>query len=264
MKKVTIDQFLTWAFTQELCKVGAGNDYGPSIAGSWNMMSAVAELGTLIDRSPNGYGVIPDYMAGGDPHADAVAAGNAVKALAARGGFEIGEGWKPFPEWRDEFGLIQAEVENTVEALRLKPDALSGRHVVNLVVTYAILGRGPDWSVEQPEAQMVSVNGKPLWFVMKSAKDGFGRAYNYEADGFDRKKQRPMRGAYRKYELSAPLRGAILSRLDWQLWQSALEILHADLSGRLSSNSILPFSPDRSPWAAHRAASTMPQAIESA
>lgn len=249
MRNISIEQFLTWAFTQELCKVGSGIDYGPSIAGAWSMISEVAALGTIIDRSPNGYGVIPDYLASGDPHPDAVAAGEAVKRLADRGGFEIGDGWKPFPEWEDELGLVANEVANTVQALRLKPAALSGRHVVNLVVTCAILGRGPDWSVERPEETMVSAKGKPLWFVQRLGKDGFGRAYKYEADGFDRKKQRPMRGAYRKYQLSAPLRGAVLSRLDWQLWQDALATLRQELSVRLHSATLLPFVADRAPWA---------------
>lgn len=261
MKKVSIEQFLTWAFTQELCKVGSGIDYGPSIAGAWGKVSEMADLGTIIDRSPNGYGVIPDYMAGGDPHPDAVAAGDAVKRLAARGGFEIGDGWKPFPEWSDDLGLVAGEVASTVQALRLKPDVLGGRHVVNLVVTYAILGRGPDWTVERPEETMVSAKGKPLWFVQRSTKDGFGRSYTFETDGFDRKKQRPMRGAYRKYQLSAPLRGAILSRLDWQLWQDALETLHRELSGKLHSSTLLPFLADRAPWARSRVAT---QATENA
>lgn len=261
MKKVSIEQFLTWAFTQELCKVGSGSDYGPSIAGSWSMVSEVAALGTLIDRSPNGYGVIPDYMAGGDPHPDAVAAGEAVKKLADRGGFEIGDGWKPFPEWSDERGLIAAEVASTVQALRLKPDALGGRHVVNLVVTYAILGRGPDWTVERPGEEMISAKGKPLWYVVRSGKDGFGRSYTYETDGFDRKKQRPVRGAYRKYHLSASLRGAILSRLDWQLWQDALSTLHRELSGGLHHTTLLDFYADRAPWTRLKAS---PQVSENA
>ena len=44
------------------------------------------------------------------------------------------------------------------------------------------------------------------------------------------------------------MRGDILSRLDWQLWQDALGVLAQDLDGRLSKHAILPFFPDRQPW----------------
>lgn len=263
MKKLSIEQFLTWAFTQELCKVGSGSG-GSFVSGSsWEMVSEFFTLGTMIDRSPNHYGVIPDFVtAQTDPHPDAVVAGNAVRRLAERGGFEIGSGWSPFPEWSDDRGLIAVEVQSAVEALVLKRDALNGKHVVNLVISCAILGKGPDWHADRPDEAEVSVKGKPRWFVMLSAKDGFGRSYRYEADGYDRKKQRPVRGAYRKYALASSLRGAILSRLDWQLWQDALSTLHSELRHELKNTELLPFVPDRAPWVTQKFSSTSAQASE--
>ena len=253
MKKVTIEQLLNWAFTQELCKVGAPMaDTGHGYSAAWTMVSEVAVLGTLIDRNPNVYGVIPDFVSAmADPHPDAVRVGEAVRAMVEFGSFDYsGEGvWKPFPEWSDEYGLIAAEVASVDEMLRLKGERLNGRHVVNLVTRHAILGRGPDWTAEEPKVRMVMKSGRPAWFIAKKGRDALNRIYHFEADGFDRKKQKPMKGAYRKYELSTSIRGAILSRLDWQLWQDALEHLHADLSGRLRANDLLPFVPDRQPWA---------------
>lgn len=248
MKKMTIEAFLTWAFTAELCKIGGGGDGLTGVAGSsWSMVSDYAALGTLIDRSPNAYGVIPGFIEDGAPHPDAILAGDAVRGLAGIG-VDIPDGWHPFPDWDDEHGLVAAEVERVIGEVRLKGDRLAGRHVVALVTTSAILGRGPDWEASEPAARMVEANGKPLWFVSRASKDAFGRSYTFEADGFDRKKQRPMRGAYRKYELSGPIRGAILARLDWELWQDALAVVARRLDGRLESHLIQPFSPYRHPW----------------
>ncbi|NEI89522.1 hypothetical protein GR248_01700 [Rhizobium leguminosarum] len=266
MKKVTIEQLLSWAYSQELCKVGAPMaDTGHGFSAAWSMMSEVAALGTLIDRNPNVYGVIPDYIAAAaDPHPDAVKVGDAVRAMQEFGSFDYsGDGtWNPFPEWDDALGLIAAEVASVDETLRLKGERLNGRHVVNLVTRHAILGRGPDWTAEQPTVRMVMKSGKPAWFVAKKGRDALNKVYHYEADGFDKRKQRPMKGAYRKHELSTSIRGAILSRLDWQLWQDALHHLHSSLFGRLKSNDLLPFVPDRAPWARLAFRSTSSQAIE--
>ncbi len=54
MIKMTIENLLTWAFTQELWKVGSAGP-GPGMPGSaWDMVQSFAELGTLIDRAQAG------------------------------------------------------------------------------------------------------------------------------------------------------------------------------------------------------------------
>jgi len=248
MKTMTIEAFLTWAFTAELCKVGGGeDDFGGGGSSSWSFVTEYAALGTLIDRSPNVYGVIPGFTEDGDPHPDARVAGDVVRSLDDIG-FDVPAGWQPFPEWSDEHGLIAAEVARVVGEVRLKGERLGGYHVTQTVIRAAILGRGPDWEVKEPTTRMVEANGKPLWFISRTTRDAFGRVYAFEGDGFDRKKQRPMRGAYRKFELSSSIRGAILARLDWELWQDALAELANRLEGQLESHRIAPFYPDRHPW----------------
>ncbi|MBB4005818.1 hypothetical protein [Allorhizobium taibaishanense] len=249
MKKITIEAFLNWAFTKELCKVGSGSDGSlASIASAWGMVGSFAELGTMIDRSPNGYGVIPDFIEDGLPHSDAVRAGDAVRQLSFVA-LDIPEGWNPFPEWADDHGLIAAEVERVRAEVMIKGDRLAGRHVAALVTTCALLNRGPDWRATRPrEAMVADKDNNPRWFCQKTSKDAFGRSYTIETDGFDRRTRKPRRGAYRKYQLASSIRGAILDRMEWQQWQSALMILAADLTDLLG-HEIMPFEPDLEPWA---------------
>ncbi len=264
MKTIGITELLSWAFCQELCKIGSGGDGLTSVGSSnWSLTRDMATLGTLIDKSPNAYGVVPGFIEDGEPHADAVKVGDAVRGLA-RIGFEIPEGWMPFPEFDDPHGLIAKEVARVVAEVRLKGDRLGGRHLVSLVTGAAILGRGPDWSCTQPKARMVSMNGTPRWFILRKTTDAFGRVFEIESDGFDAVKRRPKKGAYRRYELSQPLRGAILARLDWQLWQDALSALGNDLHGRLANHQIAAFSADRQPWARLKKSAMVSEGVENA
>jgi len=249
MKKTTIEALLTWAFTKELVKIGAPDEAG---IGSHSFVSGMAEfsvLGTVVDRSPNAFGVIPSFIHEGKPHADALAVGDAVRGLANEG-FDIADGWNPVAEWADEHGLIAAAVEKLAAEQRVRSDRLSGRHIVSMVISSAVLGRGPSWLAEEPNTVMVAHMGKPAWFVLRKAKDRTGKTYEYEDNGFDQRRQRPVKGAYRKWRLDRSIRGDVLSRLDWQLWQSALELLHRRLSAskRLAEHELLTFRPIRAPW----------------
>lgn len=261
VKKVTIAALLEWAFTSELSRPRRDSNGSGALASSWRANTMMAELGTMIDRSPKRSGFLPDFMDIPEPDSDAVLAGDAVRGLARRGGFDIPGGWNPFPEWEDEHGLISAEVGREVADI-LARGAANGGQVANLVITCAIMGRGPDWEAEKPEVRTVRRSGREAWFVKRRAKDSFGRWYEYEADGRDPRKKRPCKGAYRKYELETPLRGAIVSRVEWQMWQAALAALTDELSGKLESHELLPFSADMEPWIRPMTQENIPQVIE--
>jgi len=252
MRKMTIEQILMWTYNDELPKVDAGMS-GPSAApSSWNAVGEMITLGTIVDRQPNRYGVVSSFISEGDPHPDALRVYACVNRLQDHDGFEIADGWAPFPEWTDEHGLISAEVARIVGEELGKGGRLNGRHVVNLVRNAAIIGRGPNWDVKAPRIAPLSKSNKPAWFVTRSAKDGTGRTYTYEDDGFDDRKKRPKKGAYQKFRIVDPIRGAVIARLEWQLWQSALETLHEALSHRLVEIDLQPFFPDRFPWVPKR------------
>jgi len=249
MKKITIEQLLIWAFTEELPKIGSKSEVSLSAApSSWSVMSDMIALGTMVDKGPNRYGVVSGFVYGGEPHADAIAVGDAVRGLAALDGFEIGAGWNPFPEWKDDHGLIAAEVARVVADQTGRSGRLNGRYVVSLVTSAAILKRGPSWEAQEPKVAKVGINGNDAWFIQRKAKTSTGKLYQYEDDGFNHRSRRPFKGAYQKWRLVDPLRSAIVARMDWQLWQSALEELHTRLASVLSHHDLLPFSPDRAPW----------------
>lgn len=235
MKTMSIDALLVWAFTSELCKGGA--DSGGSWVSSWAGMAELAELGALVDRSPNGYGVIADLSSDGVPHPDAVIVGEAVRGLA-RERFAIPEA-DLFPEFDDPHGLIAAETVRVRDGLRQRGDGAIGRHVVALVINAAVLGRGPDVACEPPRFRMAEKNGKPAWFVARRMRGISGDVFAYEDDGFDAKRCRPKPGAYRRWQLCEPLAGAVLSRIDWLWWREALSHVAAQLDGRLSAHRLV-------------------------
>ncbi|MGV0817135.1 hypothetical protein [Martelella sp. AMO21009] len=249
MKKMTIQQLLTWAFTEELCKTEAtGGRISPRLSSANAGLNAAGELGTIIARTPNEWGVVPTWEDGVAPDPDALIVGDAVKALTGTG-FDIPEGWQPFPEWaNDEHGLIAGEVDRVLAEERQHGVRRTGSHAFSLLVTCAVLKRGPDWYAERPKVRMVERQGKPVWFITKRQKDSFGRWHEVETDGYDRKAKRPKRGAYRKYVLSHGLRGEIQSRIDWIVWQAALQMLERELAGRLGEKQITPMRFDMSPW----------------
>lgn len=245
MKTMTTFEFLTWAFVHELGKVGAGGSGG--VASSYNAFAAMAELGTLIDRTPNAYGVIPGTIDEGDAHPDALAAGEAVKALA-RLEFDLPADFSPFPDWPDEHDLIATEVKRVTDEYRLRRQDRRAREIVTLMTSLIVRHRQPDWQADKPGVRMVLKNGNPAWFVVRERKTDLGHAYTIECDGFDQRKRRPFPGAYRKWELSESIRPAILARIDWLIWAWALENINEALTGRLKDHRLAPFSRVSPPW----------------
>lgn len=250
MRNMTIDALLTWAFTQELPKVGSVEAAGPSAApSSWSAFADVIALGTMVDHRPNQYGVVSAFVYQGEPHADALMVGDSVRRLADREGFEVPPSWDPFPGLIDATGTVRDEVHRIISDFAAgRSGKVNGRHIVSLVSACAILKRGPIWEADAPRIITVQRGGKDAWFVMRRAKTGLGNVVEYEDNGFDQRKQRPVRGAYRKYRLADPIRATVLARLEWQLWQSALCELHRDLADRLSDHQLQPFKPIWHPW----------------
>lgn len=238
MHKMTLPEFLKWAFAEELAHVAVeGGGSGGSI------MASYAALGTRIDVSGS-TGGLPDVA---NVHPDALKANEAVMMLAADD-LDLPADWAPFPDMDDPHGLIAGKVQEVVERRALRYSGDLRNNLIATFVSLAVMKREPDWTAEQPRFSLVSRGGKPAWFKAETGTDRFGRVYHYEVDGFDPKRGRARPGAYRKYEISDDFSGAVQARIDWYLWSGAMLAVAERLSAGLKSHQIRPYEVDREPW----------------
>lgn len=230
MRKIEFREFMKWAFGEELVHVATGGD--GSLA--WSRLAEMAALGTMVDTFGLGGAGLPELA---NVHPDALAANDAVMLLAAEK-FSLPDGWNPFPDMDDPHGLIALCVAEVLERRALRYSGDLNNNLIAMVISYAVMGREPDWTAEQPKFRMIEHAGKPAWFVTAKAKDGFGRTYTYETNGYIAKSGRPKQGAYRKYEMSVEFQGAVQARIDWYLWSNAIEIVFGRLSTGLKDHQI--------------------------
>lgn len=233
MKRIDIETLLTWAYRQELPKAGSGTVSGVVTQSGWGKMNDFTELLTLVD-SCNHYGCVPDYSAESEPHPDAVIVGRAVKAMADVS-FEAGEGWDVLGEVRvDGEPLSDAErADCHHRGVALALDTRPGR-MPGLIVRSAMLGKAPGWGDHGEVARrpVTGPNGAARWFRRAERTAGEGREpVVIEIDGYDRRRQRPFPGAYRKTALSPDPARLVADRLDYQAYVYGL----ADLTARLQS-----------------------------
>lgn len=252
MKTVTIEELLAWAFVQELPKGGGvdGLDNANSAwrmieASSWGKITRFAELMTMIDSGPGDRENF--WIEQGEPHADAVTVGEAVAALSSCD-VAVPAGWPALADWPDTGGLAEAAVARAVERFMLRTPVQRAGHLVSLVVGCAVLGKVPDHGAEPSRVRMVERHGRPAWFVRKRVTDDLGQVHEIETDGYNARSHRPVRGAYRRYELSMDPTGDILSRLDYQIWVAALRRLDAALASRLVAHRIAAWDRPMTPW----------------
>lgn len=251
MKTVTIEELLVWAFVHELPK-GGGADGLDNIhsawrqleASSWGKVLGYAELMTLVDRDRPSPGTWVEQSA---PHEDALEVGRAVADLA-KYDVMFPEGWNPVGDWSEQGDLTRDAVARAVERFRLRPAGKRGTSIVSLVISSAILGRVPDFSTPEPEHVMIERNGKPAWFMQRTARDAFGREYCLEVDGYNHRAKRPQRGAYYKYELQPDPLSDILGRIDYQIWVAALKVLESALANSLIDHRMTYSTLSATPW----------------
>ncbi|MCG6115089.1 MAG: hypothetical protein MEQ84_07805 [Mesorhizobium sp.] len=258
MKTVTIEELAAWAFVHELPKGGGvdGLDNANSAwrmleATSWGKINSFAELLTLVDGGRRDHENF--FIEQGAPHDDALALGDAVAGLA-RCEAVIPDGWAALSDWPDTGGLAEAAVARVVERYRLRPFRQRAASLMSLVIGTAVLSKRPDWSAPVSNVRMIERGGRPAWFVERTVKDVFGRESVIEVDGLHPRSRRPVKGAYRRYELSDDPTGDILSRLDWQLWIAAMRHLEKKLALALTGHRLAAFDERTTPWRDQEAA----------
>lgn len=247
-RKMDIETALRWAVRDELPKAKFVNvGEVAAIASSWGAIDSYAELLTKIDS--NRYGVVPDILALTPPHPDAIRLGEAVRALD---GLALGvpEGWNPIAEFGGLGGLAAAAVAKALEAETIVDRAGERRFKQRpsmLIIHHAVFGGVPDWRCEAPEAKPICENGKSKWFrivqVWASGDHGkaeFGHWRDVEVDGFNARSRRPYPQAYRKYQLEPDPHLAIVGRINYEIWRSALDLLVDELASGLDEIELTP------------------------
>lgn len=246
MKQIAIVQLLEWAYRHELTKTERpGGRIGPSMSSSWVSVDQYGLLGTVIDASINGYGVVPMFMDEGEPHPDAVLVAEAVAGLADAQ-ISIGDDWTPFPEWADTDGLVAACVA------RVRPRLLSitGEQIQAMLIARAVLGRKPDWRGDEPGRTMITKSGKPSWFIKETRRDAYGNPIVCEVEGLHPRSRRPKPGAYRRYRLTEDVAGLAEDRFRRTVWALAARHVAQEVAGRLLSHQLTAEVPTLAPWAA--------------
>lgn len=255
-----IEDLLIWTYRVELPKVPAA-PAGPARHGpGWASMSAFGKLGTVIDDRDvrNVYGVTPDRLATGGPHADALAIDRAVAELDGLH-LDVPEGWWPFADMAPADGWGEAGAKAVSDALdRLAVRGADGglRFKASpswLVRKHAMMGTVPDWEAEPIEYRQVrGANGKARWFVMHTvAQTVNGEIIGYaehEVEGWCASRRRPFPGAYHKMELAPSPVYAACDRAEYEVWQAALTALAEMLGESLDAHRVTGPKRAARPW----------------
>ncbi len=255
-----VEAAIAWAFCEELPKVPRADGPLP-MAGGWDRTGRYAELLSLVDLyGVNRYGVVPDFAADRWPSPDAIAIADAVAGLD-EAELELPEDWRPAPEL-DGFGGLGAMAVSAAWRRMTRTDG--GRQVLrirpsHLVIRAAVLGPRLDAMELCGVAERFEAhgNGEAKWFVERTVDvvvgawpDGSDRteARTVEQNGWNSRQRRPMPDAYRKTYLDPDPVPTIIARAEHEIWLSALEMVHADLTGKLETVELLPSTVPPAPW----------------
>ncbi len=253
--RLDIEALLAWAYLTELPKTERMGAFGPpGLRSAWAAVEKWrAELSLAVARD-NAYGCVPDYYAADTPHNDALLVHEAVCALDV---LEVEglDGCTPF-EPRDD--VDQSLLDRC--ALRVRDRVLTvldgkprlRNPLRNLVFHSAILGGSPEWrigdfvqDVERWDNGAVKYFKKGGYWEKGASGDvwvGFETAvalrngFRHDPDLIER----PI--------LSPDPTDEAVSRVNYELWRLALDVLAADLSGRLEKWDVVESALPHRPW----------------
>lgn len=251
---MTVDAAVRWAYREELPKARADGGW---IVQEVSMLARMASPGEAVDDAAalwclpdNRFGVVVFPSADDEPHADAVRIHDAVRALDDEA-VEFDRDWLP-GELAGLGDAAAAAVERAFDLLTLL-DATGGRVMritpAEIVRTAAILAP-PDGTMDTPVLRTVQEFGKDKWFrrVFIATETG---GFEAEVDGYNKTRQRPHPDAYRKWVLDPDPVDALVARARYQVWRSAMDVLHAELVDVLEHIALTPCEAAWAPWAQH-------------
>lgn len=236
---IDVEDAVAWAFRSELPKRGAAESNGRS------PLYSLQQLGCLIDQG-NREPRLPAAL--GDPHPDALAIEQAVRALARFSGWSI-DGVDLAPD----VGLEVDQPKALARAVR----GMSGA-----VVVHGRMGNRPRWG--RPEFACgpdIAANGKPR--VQVTVTEIHEGAFGPVAETFTEPARatrggRYPEGAYSPLAWRPAPQSIADERADYLAWWCALDQLARDLADRLATLAVLPPSAPAQPWAGERDAGKPP------
>ncbi|KTR07344.1 hypothetical protein NS365_04625 [Aureimonas ureilytica] len=238
-KPIEIRTLLAWVYGEEMPKREAfENDVrlfgGVSVpsTSAWDAISRLAILGVRVDTS----GPAPDNRALVYPDPDAVLVDEAVMRLEMAT-IAMPDGWDALGDLAEITDLELTEAER-VDAHRNGWDIAipKGDRLSAHVIRQASVDRVPAWRdhgrIER--RPKLGANGKPAWFRVVNEAGPGEPARPREVDGYNRSRQRPYKGAYRRYYLDPCPSLLVAARIEYQAWALALHQITNDVQGKLS------------------------------
>lgn len=253
--KKGVEDLLAWAYLSELPKLKTScATMGPEEAKSaWlGVERWLSELSLAGPARENHFGVVVDWGAQGEPHADAIAIHETVLALDEMA-LGMPEDWSPIAELGELGGHAAGLPRRALETLCAPAEDGEWRlrkPVSRLVFKHAVLGGCPDWRIDPPEVRIVSDYGRPKWFLRKIVwEDGpTGEvAREIEVDGCD-KWRHPLPNAYQKTFLDPDPLDGVIGRGEYEIWRFALDVLANALDVRLVDFEPAPSDRAQRPW----------------
>jgi hypothetical protein len=254
-RRIAIEDLLAWAYLKELPKTPRINA-PDGFKGAWDKVAEWAAELSLAGLADNRFGVVPDLLSQALPHADALIVHEAVCALDELEVDGLAE-FSPFDTRDDVDPALIARYEGAVRS-RVVTIGKDGRARLrkplrNLVFNAAILGRAPEWRID---AFGQDVERWPNGMVKYFRKSGqwetslsgdiwveFETAVSADPDT-----KRLPEGAEPHPVLEPDPTDDAVSRIHHELWRLALDVLAADLHGRLEKWDVQPCALPLRPW----------------
>lgn len=257
-KRIGIEALLTWAYRDELPKVPRLDAPPAGFRGAWDRVAEWVEEMSLAGLADNRYGVVPDFLAQDLPHNDAMIVHDAVCGLDDLEVDGLAE-LSPFDGCGDADAALLADYARSVRSWVLSVGrdgkARLRRPLRNLIFHHAVLGGAPHWEITPFEADFERwpQSGEVMYFrhVRQWVRGAFGDVEEiYEVAVTGGFKALSVNGEppHVKPVLRPDPTDEAVERVHYELWRLALDVLAADLSGRLEKFEVVACGRPLQPW----------------
>jgi len=255
-QKIGVEELLAWCYRVELPKAPRIPDAPQAMRGAWEKVAEWADELSLAGLADNRFGVVPDFFAQELPHNDALIVHEAVCALDVLEVDGLAD-WSPFGAAEGcDAGLLAAyagRARSRVLTVDAEGRARLRKPLRNLIFHHALLGAAPDWEIA-PFVEDVERwdNGAVKYFKRSGQWEtgAFGDVWvEYEtAVSADPRSKRLPEDVLVKPVLTPDPTDDAVGRAHYELWRLALDVVAADLFGRLERFEVVGCARSLRPW----------------